>query len=72
VVDDNEDVLAVVDAIPETARFEVLSAWDGPRSVKVAHETKGTIDLLLSGVGHGGDVTSGPVTAPEKSVRTFK
>ena len=41
VVDDNEIVLNVVVAILKLARFQVLSAENGPAAMKVAKERKG-------------------------------
>jgi two-component system cell cycle sensor histidine kinase/response regulator CckA len=50
VVDDNELVLNTVVAILARANFQVLSAPNGAAAIKVASETDGTIDLLLSDV----------------------
>jgi DNA-binding NtrC family response regulator len=50
VVDDDETVLAVVVGILRHAKFQVLSADNGPRAIKLAKATKGRIDLLLSDV----------------------
>jgi two-component system cell cycle sensor histidine kinase/response regulator CckA len=50
VVDDNELVLEVVVAILKAQNFLVLSADTGPAALKLAAETTGTIDLLLSDV----------------------
>ena len=50
VVDDNEVVLEVVVAILKAQNFRVLSADSGPAALKLAAETTGTIDLLLSDV----------------------
>lgn len=50
VVDDDEDVLSVVVEILKRARFQVLSAANGPSAIKLAEKTKGKIDLLLSDV----------------------
>jgi two-component system, cell cycle sensor histidine kinase and response regulator CckA len=50
VVDDNELVLEVVVAILKAQNFRVLSADSGPAALKLAAETTGTIDLLLSDV----------------------
>jgi DNA-binding NtrC family response regulator len=50
VVDDNEAVLKVVVAILEFANFHVLSADSGASALKLARETEGKIDLLLSDV----------------------
>jgi two-component system cell cycle sensor histidine kinase/response regulator CckA len=50
VVDDNELVLELVVAILEAENFRVLSADSGPAALKLAAETTGTIDLLLSDV----------------------
>jgi two-component system cell cycle sensor histidine kinase/response regulator CckA len=48
VVDDNEQVLKVVVQILKLARFQVLSARNGTDAIKLAKETKGKIDMLLS------------------------
>jgi DNA-binding NtrC family response regulator len=48
VVDDNDEVLAVVVGILKLAKFEVLSANSGAAAIKLAKETKGKIDMLLS------------------------
>jgi len=50
VVDDDQWVLHVVVTILQRARFHVLSAANGTNAVKLARETKGRIDLLLSDV----------------------
>jgi DNA-binding NtrC family response regulator len=50
VVDDNEAVLKCVVAILKRADFRVLSADSGPAALKLAEETDGKIDLLLSDV----------------------
>ena len=50
VVDDNETVLRVVVAILQHANFQVLSADTGANAVRIAKDTKGRIDLLLSDV----------------------
>jgi DNA-binding NtrC family response regulator len=50
VVDDNEWVLKTVVSILEQANFRVLSARSGPDAIKLAEETPGKIDLLLSDV----------------------
>lgn len=50
VVDDNVGVLQVVGAILRNANFALLTAASGASAVKVANETEGTIDLLLSDV----------------------
>ena len=50
VVDDNEVVLEVVVAILKAQNFRVLSADSGHAALKLAAETTGTIDLLLSDV----------------------
>jgi two-component system, cell cycle sensor histidine kinase and response regulator CckA len=48
VVDDNEHVRALNVAILESKNYHVLSANSAPSAIKLAHETKGPIDLLLS------------------------
>jgi two-component system cell cycle sensor histidine kinase/response regulator CckA len=48
VVDDNENVLAVVAGILKRAKFQVLSADNGAAAIALAKKTKGRIDLLLS------------------------
>jgi len=50
VVDDNPSLLEVVVRILEAENFHVLSAGSGPSALKLAGETSGTIDLLLSDV----------------------
>ena len=50
VVDDNALVLGVVVKILKAENFHVLSADSGPSALKLAGETTGTIDLLLSDV----------------------
>ena len=50
VVDDDEKVLKVVVEILKCAKFQVLSADSGAAAIKLAKETKGKIDLLLSDV----------------------
>lgn len=50
VVDDNEVVLKVVIAVLQDANFQVLSADNGANALKLAEETEGRIDLLLSDV----------------------
>jgi DNA-binding NtrC family response regulator len=50
VVDDNELVLEVVVAILKSENFRVLSADGGRAALKLAAETTGMIDLLLSDV----------------------
>jgi DNA-binding NtrC family response regulator len=50
VVDDNKTVLSVVVAILESEDFRVLSADNGPAALKLAAQTEGRIDLLLSDV----------------------
>jgi DNA-binding NtrC family response regulator len=50
VVDDDEEVLAMVVDILKRANFQVLSANSGPHALKVAGKTNGKIDLLLSDV----------------------
>lgn len=51
VVDDDEAVLAFVVAILKRAKFQVLSADGGANAIKLANETKGRIDMLVSDVG---------------------
>ena len=58
VVDDDESILKVVVLILKSARFNVLSAGSGPEAIRLAQETAGDIDLLLSDV-HMPDI-SGP------------
>ncbi|MEO8662775.1 MAG: response regulator [Bryobacteraceae bacterium] len=48
VVDDNDSVLRIVSAILRNAKFVLLTATSGSGAVKVANETEGRIDLLLS------------------------
>src|SRR5713226_1098635 len=50
VVDDDEAVLQMVVTILQRANFRVLSAHSGADAIKLAAETDGTIDLLLSDV----------------------
>jgi DNA-binding NtrC family response regulator len=50
VVDDNKEVLDVVTKILKAEHFRVLSAESGAAALKIAIETTGTIDLLLSDV----------------------
>ena len=50
VVDDNEEVLRIVMRVLNDANFDVLSAGNGAEAVKLAEETEGRIDLLLSDV----------------------
>jgi two-component system cell cycle sensor histidine kinase/response regulator CckA len=50
VVDDNEEVLQIVGLVLKNANFNVLSAGNGAAAVKLAKETEGKIDLLLSDV----------------------
>jgi len=50
VVDDDDAVLATVVGILKRARFQVLSAANGVDAIKLAMETKGRIDMLLSDV----------------------
>jgi DNA-binding NtrC family response regulator len=50
VVDDNEEVLTMVVAILRREDFRVLSATCGPDALKLAENTDGKIDLLLSDV----------------------
>lgn len=59
VVDDNEDVLNVVVKILKQANFGVLSAGSGPDALKLAEETSGKINLLLS------DVDMLPISGPD-------
>jgi two-component system cell cycle sensor histidine kinase/response regulator CckA len=58
VVDDNEMVRNAVVGLLERVKFNVLSADSGASAVKLAGETTGKIDLLLSDVDMGG--MSGP------------
>jgi DNA-binding NtrC family response regulator len=50
VVDDNEEVLRMVVRTLGDAKFHVLSAGNGPGALKLAAETGGKIDLVLSDV----------------------
>jgi two-component system cell cycle sensor histidine kinase/response regulator CckA len=50
VVDDNPAVLGVVSEILSHANFNVLTASSGPAAIKLAGETPGKIDLVLSDV----------------------
>jgi len=50
VVDDDEMVLSLVAGILKGANFNVLSACNGADAIKLAKETEGRIDLLLSDV----------------------
>ncbi len=50
VVDDSPSILNGVVKILEAEDFHVLSAANGPSALKLAAETTGTIDLLLSDV----------------------
>ena len=50
VVDDNDAVLEAVVAILRRANFQVLSADNGAKAIKLAKETEARIDLLLSDV----------------------
>ena len=50
VVDDNDVVLNVVVRILRDANFKVVSAASAADAMKLAEETPGTIDLLLSDV----------------------
>jgi CheY-like chemotaxis protein len=50
VVDDDEKVLKVVVGIFKRAKFQLLSADNGVDAIKLAKETKGKIDVLLSKV----------------------
>jgi two-component system cell cycle sensor histidine kinase/response regulator CckA len=58
VVDDDPAVLKVVVAMLASAKFRILSAGSGAAALKVAAETPGKIDLLLSDVDMPG--MSGP------------
>ncbi len=66
VVDDDEDVLKVVVAILKRAHFRVLSATSGPSALKLAENTDGKIDLLLS------DVDMAEMTGPDLGERLKK
>jgi two-component system cell cycle sensor histidine kinase/response regulator CckA len=59
VVDDDEAVLTVVVEILKRAKFQVLSADSGVDAIKLAKETKGRIDMLLS------DVDMVPLSGPD-------
>jgi two-component system cell cycle sensor histidine kinase/response regulator CckA len=59
VVDDDESVLAFVVEILKHAKFQVLSANSAVNAIKLAKETKGRIDLLLS------DVDMVPLSGPD-------
>jgi two-component system, cell cycle sensor histidine kinase and response regulator CckA len=59
VVDDDEAVLAVVVEILKRAKFHVLSADSGVKAIKLADESKGRIDMLLS------DVDMVPMSGPD-------
>src|SRR5580693_10786289 len=50
VVDDTEIVLNTVVAFLERANYRVLSADSGANAIKLAEQTEGPIDLLLSDV----------------------
>ena len=50
VVDDNEAVLKCVVAVLKNAHFHVLAAENGANAIKVAKDTVGRIDLLLTDV----------------------
>jgi two-component system cell cycle sensor histidine kinase/response regulator CckA len=50
VVDDNEEVLQIVELVLKEANFNVISAGNGADAVKLAKETEGRIDMLLSDV----------------------
>ena len=50
VVDDNETVLRMVSRVLRDANFHVVSAGNGADALKLAEETDGKIDLLLSDV----------------------
>jgi two-component system, cell cycle sensor histidine kinase and response regulator CckA len=51
VVDDNKEVLNVVVLFLKRPNFRVLSAGNGADALKLAEETDGKIDMLLSDVG---------------------
>jgi DNA-binding NtrC family response regulator len=59
VVDDDKAVLAVVVEILKRAKFRVLSADSGVKAIKLADESKGRIDMLLS------DVDMVPLSGPD-------
>jgi DNA-binding NtrC family response regulator len=59
VVDDDEAVLAFVVEILKRANFQTISADSGADAIKLAKETKGRIDLLLS------DVDMVPLSGPD-------
>jgi two-component system cell cycle sensor histidine kinase/response regulator CckA len=59
VVDDDEAVLAFGVEILKRAKFRVLSANSGVKAIRLAKETKGRIDLLLS------DVDMVPLSGPD-------
>jgi two-component system, cell cycle sensor histidine kinase and response regulator CckA len=59
VVDDDETVLKVVVGILKRAKFRVLSAGNGADAIKLAKETKGRLDMLLS------DVDMVPLSGPD-------
>src|SRR5690348_6002012 len=50
VVDDHDALLKTVVAVLQNANFRVLSADSGASAIKLAGETDGIIDLLLSDV----------------------
>jgi len=50
VVDDTEIVLKAVVAVLQNANYRVLPANSGPDAIKLADQTEGVIDLLLSDV----------------------
>jgi len=50
VVDDHDEVLSAVVTVLEHANFRVLSADSGASAIKLATETEGVIDLLLSDI----------------------
>jgi len=50
VVDDDPMVLSLVTGILNRAHFHVLFASNGDDAIKIAKETEGRIDLLLSDV----------------------
>ena len=59
VVDDTESVRKALVAILERANFKVLSADSGASAIKLAGDTDGKIDLLLS------DVEMGKISGPD-------
>ena len=62
VVDDNATVLKVVTEVLRHADFQVLSADSGVNAIKLAKQTEGRIDLLLS------DVDMPEVSGPDLGV----